>query len=213
MRQRRKSILFYVVGGILLGFIILTVLVSAFPVSLLDREFTEEIQEHQYPILDSYMEAISWIGSIPQSILVVLAVSIVFLLFKRKREAIFIPFTLLSGLVSRLLKILIDRPRPTEDLVRIIEKAKHQSFPSGHVLFYVTFFGFLIIVMNHLKDINRALRISVMAISALLIFTIPISRVYLGAHWFTDVLGGAMIGSLCLFILSYIYLKKSSTPS
>ena len=209
MIARRKRILFYVLGVILLGFVVLTITVASFPVSLIDREFSEEIQEHQYPLLDSLMKAVSWPGSAPQSLLIVLSTSLIFLLLKRKREALFITLTLLSGLISRSLKILVDRPRPTDDLVRIIVHAKHQSFPSGHVLFYVIFLGFLIVVMNQLKDIPRGLRISVMVISAFLIFTVPISRIYLGAHWFTDVLGSALLGTLGLFALSYFYLKKS----
>jgi len=208
MKLNRKRIIFYVLGSIFLGFLLLTIIVTIFPPSAIDQEFSEEIQEHQYPLIDWVMKAISWPGSAPQSALIVLSVAIIFLIFKLKREAGFIILTLLSGVVSRVLKILIDRPRPTDDLVRIIEKAKHQSFPSGHVLFYVIFFGFLLILMYHLKEINRTLRIAVAAISAFLIFTIPISRIYLGAHWFTDVLGSALLGILGLYALSYYYLKK-----
>lgn len=212
MVKSRKRIIFYVLGSIFLGFLLLTIMVSLFPVSLLDREFSEEIQEHQNPLLDWVMKAISWPGTAPQSLLVVLTSSLIFLLLKRKREAVFITLTLLSGLISRFLKILIDRPRPTDELVQIIEKAKHQSFPSGHVLFYVIFFGFIIILMNHLKDINRVLRMTVMLISSFLIFTIPISRIYLGAHWFTDVFGSALLGILGLFALGYFYLKTPKHP-
>lgn len=208
MKDLRKRILLYVLGGILFGFIALTILVSSFPVSVVDREFSEEIQEHQYPFLDSTMKAISWPGSAPQSIVIVVITAIVFYMFKRRKECYFILLTMISGIIGRSLKILIDRPRPTDDLVRIIETAKHQSFPSGHVLFYVSFFGFVIILMNHLKDINRPFRISVMAFCAFMIFTVPISRIYLGAHWFTDVLGGALLGILLLFGLSYFYMKN-----
>jgi len=208
MKLNRKRIIIYVLGSIFLGFLFLTIMVSLFPVSLLDREFSEELQEHQNPMLNGLMKIISWPGYAPQSIIIALSVSIVFLVIKRKREAIFTALTLSSGLISSSLKILIDRPRPTEDLVRIIQKAKYQSFPSGHVLFYVIFFGFLIILMYHLKDLNRSLRITVAAISAFLIFTIPVSRIYLGAHWFTDVLGSALLGILALYALSYYYLKK-----
>ncbi len=213
MEKSRKRIIFYVLGSIFLGFLLLTVMVSLFPVSLLDREFSEEIQEHQNHLLDVLMKAISWPGYTPQSIFIALSVSFIFLVIKRKREAIFTTLTLLSGLISSSLKILIDRPRPTDDLVRIIEKAKYQSFPSGHVLFYVIFFGFIIILMNHLKDINRSLRITVMIISSFLIFTIPISRIYLGAHWFTDVFGSALLGILGLYALGYFYLKTPKHPS
>jgi undecaprenyl-diphosphatase len=213
MNEKRKRIIFYVLGSIFLAFLVLTILVSSFPVFTIDREFSEEIQEHQHPILDLLMKAISWPGTAPQSAVLVLCTSLIFFLFKRKREALFIALTLLSGVISRLLKILIDRPRPTEDLVQILEAAKHQSFPSGHVLFYVVFLGFLIVVMKQLKEINQKVRIVVIALCAFLIFTVPVSRIYLGAHWFTDVLGSAMLGIIGLFALSYFYLKKPSISS
>lgn len=208
MFQNRKRILLYVLGSLLLGFVILTILISYIPIPLFDKEFSEEIQEHRYPLLDNLMKVVSWPGYAPQSWLMVLSVSIAFFLAKKKKEAIFITLTLLSGVISRVLKVLIDRPRPTEDLVRIIDIAKYQSFPSGHVLFYVIFFGFLVILMSKMKNINRIVRISVIAISAFLIFTIPISRIYLGAHWFTDVLGSILLGLLLLFILGSFYLKS-----
>lgn len=207
MFQNRKRILLYVLGSLLLGFVILTILVSYTPIPLFDHEFSEEVQEHQNPFLDKLMKVVSWPGYAPQSILVVLSVSFVFLLLKKKREAFFIALTLLSGVISGLLKVLIDRPRPTTDLVRIIDVAKYKSFPSGHVLLYVIFFGFLIILMSKIKEINRAVSVAVIAVCAFFIFTIPVSRIYLGAHWFTDVLGSIMLGLLGLSILSYFYLK------
>lgn len=209
MDKRKKRILIYVLSTIIIGFVILTFIVSAFPVSIVDREFSEEVQEHQYPTLDSLMKLISWFGHITNSIIMVLASALVFYLLKYKKEALFLVLTLLSGLVSASMKIWINRPRPTEDVVKIIEIAKRQSFPSGHVLFYVVFFGFLALLMYHIETIHRNLRVLVAGVSLSLIFTVPFSRIYLGAHWFTDVLGGFLLGTICLLILSYLYLRKS----
>lgn len=209
MNRQRKRVLEYVLGIILLGFIALTALVYAFPHSVIDIEFSEEIQEHPFPLLDSVMKSISAVGIFPYSVIIVLCMALIFYFFKFRREALYICLTLISGVVSASLKIIINRPRPTEDMVRIVEKASHQSFPSGHVLFYVVFFGFLTLLMYHIKSIARALRITIASISLFLVFTIPFSRVYLGAHWFTDVLAGFLAGMLCLLILSYFYLRKS----
>ncbi len=209
MFGKRKRLILYVLGSLLLGFIILTILVSNTPIPLFDHEFSEEVQEHQNPFLDYLMKGVSWPGYAPQSWLMVLVVSLAFFLLKKKVEAFFIALTLFSGVISRILKILIDRPRPTDDLIRIIDVAKYQSFPSGHVFLYVIFFGFLIVLMSQIKEINLAVRITVIVISAFLILTIPVSRIYLGAHWFTDVLGSILLGLLMLFILSYFYLQKS----
>lgn len=204
----RKRILFYILGFIVLSFIILTALIYNFPHSVVDIEFSEEIQENQHPFLDALMKGVSAVGVFPYSVIMVLFTAMLFLLCKYKREAFYISATLISGLISSSLKIIINRPRPSADLVRIIAETKRQSFPSGHMLFYVVFFGFLILLMYHLKSINKSLRLMLGAISLFFIFTIPFSRVYLGAHWFTDVLGGFLLGIFCLLILGYFYLRK-----
>ncbi|RYZ95112.1 MAG: phosphatase PAP2 family protein, partial [Sphingobacteriaceae bacterium] len=116
---------------------------------------------------------------------------------------------LLSGAVSSLVKMLVNRPRPGANVVRVIEETRQQSFPSGHTQFYVIFFGFIIVLMYNLKSLPVWLRLSCTILSLLLIFTIPFSRIYLGAHWFTDVLGGFFMGILCLSALAYFYLRKT----
>ena len=213
MQKNRKRLLIYVLSIISFCFLFLTVIVSVFPSSLVDREFSEEVQEHHYPVLDQVMKLVSWPGSMPYSLIIVLFAAALFFIFKYKREALYTIFTLFSGVISSSLKLLINRPRPTQDVVRILEKANHQSFPSGHVLFYVIFFGFMILLMHHLKSISKAVRMLVITLSLFLIINIPISRVYLGAHWFTDVTGGFLLGLLSLFVLSYFYLQGSKNPN
>ena len=210
MSPYRKRLLFYVLGILALGFIILTGLISVFPESVIDREFSEEIQEYHHPSLNLLMKAISAVGVFPYSFIMIVITALIFLAFKFRKEALYICFTGISGVVTYSLKILINRPRPTKDLVRIIEEAKRQSFPSGHVLFYVLFFGFLALLMYNLKSIPKQIRLFIGGLSLFMIFTVPFSRVYLGAHWFTDVLGGFMLGMLCLLILSLFYLRKPS---
>jgi membrane-associated phospholipid phosphatase len=212
LNEKQKRRMLYVIGTITIGFLLLTAFVFFLPLSMVDREFSEEVQEHQNHFLDTTMKLISWFGYMPNSPIIVVCTAFLFFLSKYKREAIFVILTLISGLVSSLVKLLINRPRPSQSLVRIMEKTQQQSFPSGHVLFYVVFFGFLTLLMYQLTAIPKLLRTIVSVASLLLIFTIPFSRIYLGAHWFTDVLGGLLLGLLYLSALSYLYLKKQTNP-
>ncbi|MCO5948629.1 phosphatase PAP2 family protein [Mucilaginibacter flavidus] len=171
-------------------------------------ESSEEVQEHTAPILDKGMKAISWLGYMPNSVVIVLVTALMFFLFKYKKEALFLILTMGSGIVSSVVKIIANRPRPSQSLVRIIETTRQQSYPSGHVIFYIVFLGFLILLMYQLATIPKFIRIGISVVSTFLILTIPFSRVYLGAHWFTDVLRGSLLSALCLFTISYYYLKN-----
>ena len=210
LSPERKKFFNYLLGIIVTAFVLLTVFVIIDPQSIIDIDFSHEVQEHQNPLLDKIMIAISWFGYNPASTYTVAFTTLIFLLFKFWREALFIALTSLAGLVSLVVKLLINRPRPSDKLVRVVMKTQQQSFPSGHVLFYVTFFGFLILLMYRLTSIPKFIRIVVGVISLVLICTVPVSRVYLGAHWFTDVTAGFFLGLICLYILGYQYLKRAA---
>jgi undecaprenyl-diphosphatase len=113
------------------------------------------------------------------------------------------------GLITYGINISVNRIRPTENLVRVMEKAKYQSFPSGLVGFYIAFFGLVAFFIHHVKWFTRTFRITAISLCLGLIFSIPFSRIYLGAHWFIDVLGGFMTGSIYLSILVFFYLGKT----
>ena len=66
----------------------------------------------------------------------------------------------------------------------------------------------MVVLMYQLEDIPKYVRATVIGISLFLIFTVPFSRIYLGAHWFTDVMGGFLLGLICLYVLSWLYLRK-----
>jgi membrane-associated phospholipid phosphatase len=198
----------FVLTLITAGFIVLTLLVHLFPISAIDLKFSEEIQEHQNPFIDKLMYLISCPGFMPESVIMVGVTSLLFFLFKYKKAALFVLLTSAAGLISTIIKMLVNRPRPSKDLVRILHDTTQQSFPSGHMLFYVVFFGFLILLMFQLENVPKIVRYMVGLISAFFIFTIPFSRIYLGAHWFTDVLGGFLLGLPSLYLLSWLYLRK-----
>ena len=194
-------------------FIAFTAVVYFLPTSIIDIEFTEEVQEQSGPVLDTLMKAISWFGNTPVALTTVFATALLFYLFRFRNEALFVVSTLAASLITFGIKFVIDRPRPTKDLVDIVQVAKHQSFPSGHTAHYVVFFGFLIYIMLRFPDINKVLRVTVIIFSLFLIVTVPLSRVYLGAHWFTDVAGGFVLGLMVLYAVIRFYLKTEHKRS
>ncbi|WP_423147353.1 phosphatase PAP2 family protein [Rubrolithibacter danxiaensis] len=210
-RLKTRKVIRWLMALALLLFALLTTFIIIYPTAFFDLEFTEEVQEQRNPALDILMKGISWFGYMPVSLITVLLTALVFFLLKYKRESLFIVLTLLSGAVNQTIKVLVNRPRPTEDVVQIIEKANHQSFPSGHVVFYVVFFGFVTLLMYSKNKLKKWVRILVAGLSLFLIVTVPLSRVYLGAHWFTDVTAGFLVGFILLTILGSFYFKTKKT--
>lgn len=194
---------------LIISFTLLSVFIAKNPIFPFDIHISLAIQKYQAKWLDKLMLAISFFGELPWSLLSVLVVAALFYFNKYKREALFIATTLFSGLIILGIKNIINRPRPTSFYVRLVEVNRFQSYPSGHVLSYILFFGFLIVLMQNLKTIALVWRNLITGISAFLILTIAPSRIYLGAHWFTDTLGGFLLGLICLFPLCYFYFKKA----
>jgi len=191
-------------------FTALSIFIFHHPILPLDIKISLLIQKYHANWLDKVMLGISFFGEIPYSLLSVLVVAAIFYWKKFKREALFITFILFSGLIILGIKNIINRPRPTGFHVRLVEVFRFQSYPSGHVLSYFLFFGFLIILMSTLKQIPKGTRIVINCISVFLLIMIAPSRIYLGAHWFTDTLGGMLLGLICLFPMCYFYFKKEN---
>src|SRR5262249_31321362 len=111
-----------------------------------------------------------------------------------------------GSLVNMLLKLAIGRPRPTEDLVNVAGLYRHESFPSGHVVFFVEFFGFLFFLSCVLL-MPGSLRRASLIVLGLLIALVGVSRVYLGAHWPSDVVGACLAGGVWLMLMIEIYRR------
>lgn len=115
---------------------------------------------------------------------------------------------LLTGVVGTaglnvVLKHIVQRERP--NINRLIPE-KGYSFPSGHSMMSMAFYGMLIfLIFKYVK--NTALKWTLIVILTILLSTIGITRIYLGVHYPSDVIGGFLVSLTYLFILTEIYNK------
>ncbi len=171
-----------------------------------DRTITRNLQKQRHPLMRRFMLGISEIGFPKFSTPLTFGIAGIFWALRFRLEAIFILLTSSSGILNWIVKHLIKRPRPTEELVTVVRVINEPSFPSGHVMHYINFFGLLDYLLATNWRSGR-LRNLLIAISSLLIVLIGPSRVYLGAHWPSDVMAGYIYGGLWFGGLITIYLR------
>lgn len=126
----------------------------------------------------------------------IITITILILVFERKKQyKFYIIFNLVMvTIANQIIKYIVQRPRPIEH--RIIDQFGY-SFPSGHSMVSMAFYGFLIyLIYKRVK--NKYLKWGLCTILSFLILLIGISRIYLGVHYASDVIGG--------FCLSMAYL-------
>ena len=181
--------------------------------ALAEDVFNNEIMNGDvigYKIISTYLirdsltpifKIITWFGSATCLILLAL---ILFFTIKNKKVGLLISTNLIIiTILNQALKIIVQRPRPTE--YRIINEAGY-SFPSGHSMVSMAFYGFLIyLIYKNIK--NKYLKISLIVILSLLIVMIGISRIYLGVHYTSDVCDGFLV-SLSYLIIYINFANK-----
>ncbi len=204
MKYRRRWAFYGLITVSLTGLILF---IRKYPVSSFDYYVTHEIQELKRGRYTSLMTFISLFGNATLAILSVIYAALLFYWTRYRREARFVLAALAFDALNFLVKLLINRPRPTIKDALVMMQFNQSAFPSGHVVHYTVFFGFLLTVMIVQKSIPYFWRVFVGAWSAFLILTISISRIYLGAHWATDVLGAYLFGIFYLGSLLIFYLK------
>jgi undecaprenyl-diphosphatase len=144
------------------------------------------------------MRLTSWPGFLPQSIIITLLIAFMLYMYGLHWESVTsLLAAILSGVTNELVKDIIQRPRPAVDLVDVFAVLKSYSFPSGHVMFYVSLFGFVWYLAYTLlkRSLKRSLLLGFVGSFILLV---GVSRIYLGQHWASDVLGAYLLGGLIL---------------
>ena len=171
-----------------------------------DRAISDWFAGVDITFIDSLMQAVSSLGDTIPVVIMVSLVVIVLLFSRRRLEALFVAvLPSLAALLTWIIKVLVDRPRPGDELLG----NGGLSFPSGHVSHIVVFLGFLFYLLPRLIK-QRVIVAALQAIMVILILLMVASRVYLGEHWASDVLGGIIIGGLILAPVIVLYKNNDA---
>lgn len=134
---------------------------------------------------------------------IVTVASVIYLLMAKKRGAALVVIGAVLGgmLLSALLKLGFDRPRP--DLVPHATRVYTASFPSGHAMLSAVTYLTLGALLARVEE-SRRIKLFIMGLAVAVTLLVGISRVYLGVHWPSDVLAGWSVGAawacLCWFV-------------
>jgi membrane-associated phospholipid phosphatase len=196
----RRAWLVAFVCSILFAFLAILVGLWGLPYFSGDLAVSRLVQELPGSVTAQAMHFISLAGdnAIEASILVAVAALILFLMKAKKEAAILIGAVLVSQILKITIKQLIGRPRPTTEHVNVLFSAQEIfSFPSGHTVHYTVFFGLLFFfAFTLVKPVT--LRWSLCLLFGGMIAVIGLARIFLGAHWVSDVIGGYLLGGAVL---------------
>ena len=147
----------------------------------------------------------------PEVMIVIAIISILFCikLIKNKKLSLGIILNLAGiTIINQILKFIFRRERPTG--YRLIEMSGY-SFPSGHAMASLAFYGLLIYITKRLVK-NKYLKILLITLNIAIIILIGVSRIYLGVHYLSDVLTGYSISIIYLLITTKLLNKYKVFP-
>jgi membrane-associated phospholipid phosphatase len=158
---------------------------------------------------EAVFSVVSWLGA-PVLVLLIVVLVATFAIRRDWLRAGGVAITAAGGwLLDQLLKVLFHRGRP-EHAAEFIHRASW-SFPSGHAMSSTVCYGFLLyLTLERVADQTR--RRMLVALTAILIFMVSVSRMYLGVHYLSDVVGGFLAGAVWLMacIAGYRLVERRS---
>ncbi len=201
---RFRLALIIIIGAILL----LTFFAKQYAFFSFDLYITREIQLLPKNYFGEILIFISSMGNFIQVLVSILVACGMLAYYKRLYLAAGL-FLSTTGAVfiSEVLKLIVGRPRPNPELIRQFESFfRDDSFPSGHVLFAMGFYGFLLFVTYVLVQ-NKLWRSLISLLLVIFIILMGVSRIYKGSHWFSDTMASYLIGTVWLYVVIHVYYK------
>jgi membrane-associated phospholipid phosphatase len=185
------------------GFVELTEELAENALGPFDQAVTDYVISYRADWLTSFLIFVTNVGTRTGYLVVIALLALYFIFIHRSWKFIVqtAAVLLLASLSNVALKEVINRARPTvEHLVTVYTL----SYPSGHAMSAMGFYGFLVFLTMRYK-MNRWIRVTLVVVLVLLILSIGISRIYLGVHYPSDVLAGFIGGLIWVTLCAIIF--------
>jgi membrane-associated phospholipid phosphatase len=166
-----------------------------------DLQVLQAVQRIDLPVLETLLRPVDWVTDGLGAVLMWTLVLFAFLVLHWWRPAMAVLTMPVGGVLTTIIdRLLVDRVglNPAE-VERITVDAGGPHYPSGHVIGAVMLYGYLVVVAGRMC--SRTLRLAVRGVAVTLITATGFSRIWYGAHWPSDVLGGYALGGLLLVLL------------
>ena len=172
------------------------------------------VATNRYDVIDTFIYdhilRTNWLTSILLvitrfgSTAVIVGLCVLFLIFYKNKKQLLDLYgaIILSTIINNVLKVIFRRPRPALMTILNLAYEKSYSFPSGHAMATMTFYGFLIYMLYKSK-VQKSWKVMGITLLSLLILLVGFSRIYVGVHYFSDV----FTGFLCSIIILFFYIK------
>jgi len=181
---------------------VLTLYVVGHPYIPQDSTVERDVQATDWGPLVYAFRVFSWIGD-AKGLALEIVIFFLILLFNRRAWLFAGGATLTAGWYAGIVN-LVHRPRPTVPYVyQVTEHPGASSYPSGHTMFVVTVVVVLMVAFGH-RFLPRWGQVAGWTLAVLLVLANAIGRMYTGAHWPTDVLGGILIAVFWLSLLASV---------
>jgi undecaprenyl-diphosphatase len=172
------------------GFAAVSIAVTAGWTAPFDQAVAMSVAGHRTGLLNNLAVNLTALGSAPIVTLIALCVTLYAFAAGRQRIVLALLWTPFSFLLDDVLKLLFQHPRPTEAIIAIPDS---YSFPSGHAVAASALYITLALIAAQTERRQRPRRIVIGAGVSIAVL-VAWSRVYLGVHYFSDVLGGLLLG-------------------
>jgi undecaprenyl-diphosphatase len=209
-RDPRPGALVIVFGVAAAVFALLVIGLVAMPLFVsVDEVVSEVFRGLGGSLVDTMARGVTWFADPIPMVVLTTVTGLVLWVTGRRPEAVLLVVTVAGGwLLGELFKEILQRARPGLEFARI-PLPESYSFPSGHATAAMEYFGTLgFIVILEAKKVSTRIWVSVLCIAAIL--AISFSRVYLGVHWFGDILASWFLGAawMAVTISGYFWFTR-----